>query len=231
VNDTVVVITGAFGALGSAVANAAAEQGRRTALLDIATPPATLHVLDPTRTLVVGSTDVASPSAARSAMAAVNDRFGRIDALINIAGGFRWQTIQDGDPQTWDELYRLNVTSTLNASIACLPYLRRAKAGRIVNIGAAAALKAGAGMGAYAAAKSAVHRLTESLADELKAEGITVNAVLPSIIDTPANRKDMPDADRSKWVAPVELASIILFLASDAASALTGALIPVTGRG
>jgi NAD(P)-dependent dehydrogenase (short-subunit alcohol dehydrogenase family) len=231
VNDTVVVITGAFGALGSAVANAAAEQGRRTALLDIATPPATLHVLDPTRTLVVGSTDVASPSAARSAMAAVNDRFGRIDALINIAGGFRWQTIQDGDPQTWDELYRLNVTSTLNASIACLPYLRRAKAGRIVNIGAAAALKAGAGMGAYAAAKSAVHRLTESLADELKAEGITVNAVLPSIIDTPANRKDMPDADRSKWVAPAELASVILFLASDAASALTGALIPVTGRG
>ena len=230
-NDTVVVITGAFGALGSAVANAAAEQGRRTALLDIATPPATLHVLDPTRTLVVGSTDVASPSAARSAMAAVNDRFGRIDALINIAGGFRWQTIQDGDPQTWDELYRLNVTSTLNASIACLPYLRRAKAGRIVNIGAAAALKAGAGMGAYAAAKSAVHRLTESLADELKAEGITVNAVLPSIIDTPANRKDMPDADRSKWVAPAELASVILFLASDAASALTGALIPVTGRG
>jgi NAD(P)-dependent dehydrogenase (short-subunit alcohol dehydrogenase family) len=231
VNDTVVVITGAFGALGSAVANAAAEQGRRTALLDIATPPATLHVLDPTRTLVVGSTDVASPSAARSAMAAVNDRFGRIDALINIAGGFRWQTIQGGDPQTWDELHRLNVTSTLNASIACLPYLRQAKAGRIVNIGAAAALKAGAGMGAYAAAKSAVHRLTESLADELKAEGITVNAVLPSIIDTPANRKDMPDADRSKWVAPVELASIILFLASDAASALTGALIPVTGRG
>jgi NAD(P)-dependent dehydrogenase (short-subunit alcohol dehydrogenase family) len=231
VNDTVVVITGAFGALGSAVANAAAEQGRRTALLDIATPPATLNVLDPTRTLVVGSTDIASPSAARSAMAAVNDRFGRIDALINIAGGFRWQTIQDGDPQTWDELYRLNVTSTLNASIACLPYLRRAKAGRIVNIGAAAALKAGAGMGAYAAAKSAVHRLTESLADELKAEGITVNAVLPSIIDTPANRKDMPDADRSKWVAPAELASVILFLASDAASALTGALIPVTGRG
>jgi NAD(P)-dependent dehydrogenase (short-subunit alcohol dehydrogenase family) len=164
-------------------------------------------------------------------MAAVNDRFGRIDALINIAGGFRWQTIHDGDPQTWDELHRLNVISTLNASIACLPYLRRAKAGRIVNIGATAALKAATGMGAYAAAKSAVHRLTESLAEELKAEGITVNAVLPSIIDTPANRKDMPDADRSKWVAPAELAAVILFLASDAASALTGALIPVTGRG
>jgi len=231
VNDTVVVITGAFGALGSAVANAAAEQGRRIALLDIAAPPATLNVFDPTRTLVAGSTDVASPSAARLAMGAVNDRFGRIDALINIAGGFRWQMIQGGDPQIWDELHRLNVISTLNASIACLPYLRQAKAGRIVNIGAAAALKAGTGMGAYAAAKSAVHRLTESLADELKAEGITVNAVLPSIIDTPANRKDMPDADRSKWVAPAELASVILFLASDAASALTGALIPVTGRG
>lgn len=230
-NDTVVVITGAFGALGSAVANAAAEQGRRIALLDIASPPATLNALDRTRTLVVGSTDVASPSAARSAMAAVNDHFGRIDALINIAGGFRWQPIHGGDPQTWDELHRLNVISTLNASIACLPYLRQAKAGRIVNIGAAAALKAGTGMGAYAAAKSAVHRLTESLADELKAEGITVNAVLPSIIDTPANRQDMPDADRSKWVAPAELASVILFLASDAASALTGALIPVTGRG
>jgi len=122
------------------------------------------------------------------------------------------------------------VKTAANASRAALKLLRASPAGRIVNIGAAGAVKAAAGMGAYAAAKAGVHRLTESLAEELKADGVTVNAVLPSIIDTPANRADMPDADFSAWVAPADLAEVILFLASPAARALTGALIPVTGR-
>ena len=124
----------------------------------------------------------------------------------------------------------MNVTTALNASRAAMPYLRLSKAGRIVNVGANGAIKAAAGMGAYAAAKSGVHRLTESLAEELKGDGVTVNAVLPSILDTPANRLDMPDADFSAWVSPRDLAAVILFLVSPEAQAVTGALIPVTGR-
>jgi NAD(P)-dependent dehydrogenase (short-subunit alcohol dehydrogenase family) len=116
------------------------------------------------------------------------------------------------------------------ASRAAVPYLRQSKQGHIINIGANAALKASAGMGAYAASKAGVHRLTESLAEELKGDGITVNAVLPSIIDTPANRADMPNADFSKWVTPQALADVILFLASPQAQAIIGALLPVTGR-
>jgi NAD(P)-dependent dehydrogenase (short-subunit alcohol dehydrogenase family) len=112
--------------------------------------------------------------------------------------------------------------------MAALPHL--ASGGRIVNIGANAAARAGLVMGAYTASKSGVARLTESLAEELKERGITVNALLPSIIDTPANRRDMPDADFSRWVKPEQLAATIVFLLSDEASAITGALIPVVGR-
>ena len=115
------------------------------------------------------------------------------------------------------------------ASMAALPHLPDGR-GRIVNIGANSALKAGAGVGAYTASKAGVMRLTESLAEELKPRGITVNALLPSIIDTPPNRADMPDADFDRWVKPEQLAEVIVFLLSDAASAITGALIPVTGR-
>lgn len=127
-------------------------------------------------------------------------------------------------------MYRLNVLTAATASRAAIPHLKRSAAGRIVNVGSAAALKAGLGMGAYAAAKSAVHSLTQALAEELKGDNVTVNAVLPSIIDTPTNRVDMPNADVSSWVAPADLAAVMLFLASEAATAITGALVPVTGR-
>jgi NAD(P)-dependent dehydrogenase (short-subunit alcohol dehydrogenase family) len=126
-------------------------------------------------------------------------------------------------------MYALNVTTALNASRAAIPHLVASGSGRIVNVGAMGALQAGSGMGAYAASKSGVHRLTEALAAELKGQ-VTVNAVLPSIIDTAANRASMPKADFAKWVTPKELAEVILFLASDAASAVTGALLPVNGR-
>jgi NAD(P)-dependent dehydrogenase (short-subunit alcohol dehydrogenase family) len=126
-------------------------------------------------------------------------------------------------------MYSLNVLTALNASRSAIPHLLASRAGRIVNIGAIGALQAGSGMGAYAASKSGVHRLTEALAAELRGK-ITVNAVLPSIIDTAANRASMPKADFSKWVTPQELAHVILFLASDEASAVTGALLPVSGR-
>ena len=136
----------------------------------------------------------------------------------------------EGDPAIWDQMFAVNLKSALFTSRAAIPFLRQSRQGRIINIGANAALKAGAGMGAYTASKSGLHRLTESLAEELKAAGITVNAVLPSVIDTPANRASMPKADFAKWVTPQELAEVILFLASDAASAVTGALLPVSGR-
>ena len=157
------------------------------------------------------------------------ERFGRLDALLNIAGGFIWQTTDDADP-AWARMFALNVTTALNASRAALPHLKASSEGRIVNVGANGALKAAAGMGAYAASKAGVHRLTESLAEELKDTSVTVNAVLPSILDTSQNRADMPDADPAKWVQPSDLARVMLFIASPESRAVTGALIPVTGR-
>jgi NAD(P)-dependent dehydrogenase (short-subunit alcohol dehydrogenase family) len=220
----VVVVTGAFGVLGAVVAKAAAARGARVALIDFATtPPAGLG-----EAMALPGVDLTDPAAAAAAMAAVADKLGGIDTLLNIAGGFRWETLEDGD--SWSQMYSLNVVTTANACRAALPWLKKSSAGRIVNIGSAAALKSGMGMGAYAAAKSGVHRLTESLAEELKGDNVTVNAVLPSIIDTPVNRADMPKADFSTWVAPADLAEVILFLASSQAKAVTGALVPVVGR-
>ena len=160
----------------------------------------------------------------------VKAKFGRLDALLNIAGGFQWETVEGGKDDAWERMYALNLMTALNACRAALPYLIESGAGRIVNVGAQSALHAASGMGPYAASKSAVHRLTESLANELKEKSVTVNAVLPSIIDTPGNRREMPKADFDRWVAPADLAAVMLFLASDEAKAITGALIPVTGR-
>ena len=221
----VIVVTGALGALGKVVAQAALARGARVAGVDHAQAqtPAT-----PTR-IELGGVDLSDAAQAKTAIDAAASHFGRLDALINIAGGFAFETVAEGDSKTWQRMYALNVATALNASRAALSHLASAGAGRIVNIGAMGALQAGAGMGAYAASKAGVHRLTEALAAEWKGK-ITVNAVLPSTIDTQANRASMPTADFAKWVSPKELADVILFLASDAASAVTGALIPVSGR-
>jgi NAD(P)-dependent dehydrogenase (short-subunit alcohol dehydrogenase family) len=227
-----VVVTGAFGALGGAVAEAASQNGASVAALDYAAaPPAGLADRLGPAALLLGGIDLAAPAGADGAMAEVKRKFGRIDALINIAGGFRWEKIADArNDDAWERMFAMNLKTALNASRAAIPHLMESGAGRIVNVGAEAAIHAAEGMGPYAASKAAVHRLTESLAEELKLKGVTVNAVLPSTIDTPLNRKEMADADFSRWVAPAELASVMLFLASDEASAVTGALIPVTGR-
>lgn len=225
-----IVVTGGFGNLGRAVAQAAAKRGATVAALDVGSrPPADQAAELGPRALQLGGVDLASEEGARKAIEEVVARSGRLDALVNIAGGFRWQTVEAGDVATWDLMFAMNLKTALNASKAAIPHLLKSGAGRIVNVGAQSALKAAAGMGAYAASKSAIHRLTESLAEELKNRGVTVNAVLPSVIDTPANRKEMPEADFSHWVAPADLAAVILFLASDEARAVTGALIPVTG--
>lgn len=221
----VVVVTGAFGILGSAVAAAAAEQGARLGLIDFASDgPA------PVGALKLGGVDLTDAVQAGAAIDAIGEQLGGVDVLMNVAGGFTWQTLQDGSIEQWPGMYRLNVLTAANASRAAIPYLKRSAAGRIVNVGANAALKVGMGMGAYAASKAGVHALTQSLAEELKADGVTVNAVLPSILDTPTNRADMPNDDPAKWVSPGDLAAVMLFLASEAATAVTGALLPVTGR-
>ena len=218
------VITGGHGVLGRAVLEAALAEGLNVAIIDHARGQ-----IAPDGVLELGGVDLTDSAAARGAMQAVAGRFGGVDALLNIAGGFVWQTVDDPAP-AWDRMYALNVTTALNATRAALPWLKQSQEGRIVNVGANGALKAAAGMGAYAAAKSGVHRLTESLAEELKTTSVTVNAVLPSILDTAQNRTDMPDADPAKWVRPAELARVMLFLASPDCRAITGALIPVTGR-
>jgi NAD(P)-dependent dehydrogenase (short-subunit alcohol dehydrogenase family) len=225
----IVAVTGSFGQLGLAVVRAALGAGAQVAALDRARSPADTMALD--GVLAMGELDLAEPDTAVRALDQVAARFGGLDALVNVAGTFRWEKLEQGSLDTWDLLYRVNLRSAVSASKAALPHLARRGSGRIVNIGAgAAAAKAGAGMGAYTASKAGVAKLTESLAEELKDRGVTVNAVLPSIIDTPANRADMPNADFSRWVAPRAIADVIVFLLSDQASAVTGALIPVSGR-
>jgi NAD(P)-dependent dehydrogenase (short-subunit alcohol dehydrogenase family) len=226
-----VIITGAHGSLGAAVARAFASAGARVALLDHSPhPPAGLLDACGASPVSIGGVNLSDAAAATAAIDLAQSQLGGLDVLVNVAGAFRWQTIAEGDSATWDLLFAVNVKTALNSCRAALPYLRHSSAGRIVNIGANAALKAAAGLGAYTASKAGVHRLTESLAEELKKDGITVNAVLPSIIDTPANRADMPQADFSTWVTAEALAAVIQFLASAQAQAITGVLLPVTGR-
>lgn len=222
----VVIVTGGFGVLGRAVATAFAAQGDKVARVDFAAdaPDPNPDGID------IGGTDLTDMGASLRAVDQVLSAFGGIDILINIAGGFTWQTLRDGDIAAWQRMFAMNVLTSATMTKAALPALEKSRQARVINIGAGAAVQAGAGMGAYAAAKSGVHRLTESLASEMGAS-ICVNAILPTIIDTPTNRMDMPDADTSSWVKPEAIADVALFLASPAARAINGALIPVNRGG
>jgi NAD(P)-dependent dehydrogenase (short-subunit alcohol dehydrogenase family) len=220
--DKVVVITGAFGALGRAVAEVAKAQGARVVSIDYAPAP------DASDPLAFGGIDLSRYEAAERVINEARGKAGAIDALLNIAGGFAFAKLADSDDALWDRMNAINLKTTVHACKAALPHLIESN-GAIVNVGAFGALKAGPGMGAYAASKEGVHKLTQSLAEEMKGK-VRVNAVLPSTIDTAANRKDMPKADFSAWVAPADLAQVMLFLASDDAHAITGALLPVTGK-
>ncbi|MGH8114881.1 MAG: SDR family oxidoreductase [Rhodanobacteraceae bacterium] len=225
--DKRIVITGAFGSLGTAVVQATQAARAKVAAIDRAGAPVAGSDLGAAH--VFGDVDLADSAQAKAAIDATAKVLGGLDALVNIAGTFRYETLTDGSAETFDLLYRINLRTAVAASKAALAHL--SGGGRIVNIGAASAFfKAGTGVAAYTASKSGVMRFTESLAEELKSRDITVNALLPSIIDTPPNRKDMPKADFAKWVKPQQLADVIVFLLSDQASAITGALIPVTGR-
>jgi len=219
-----VIVTGGFGVLGHAVAEAFAAQGDKVARIDFV-PEATVALPG---ALDVGGVDLTDAASTEAALARIVETHGGIDVLINVAGGFTWETLGEGSIASWARMQTMNLMTAATITQKALPQLTRSADGRIVNIGAGAAIKAGMGMGAYAASKSGVHRLTEALAEELAGTSVTVNAVLPSIIDTPTNRADMPGEDFAKWVQPAAIADVILFLASPGARSITGALIPVT---
>jgi NAD(P)-dependent dehydrogenase (short-subunit alcohol dehydrogenase family) len=196
------------------------------ALLDKAPAPAGLAE----DVVALGGIDLGDAAAAREALNEVARRCGGLDGLVNVAGGFKWETVEAGSIETWDRLYALNLRTAVLASQAALPHLLARGGGRILNISSPASAQAALGTGAYAASKAGVARLTEAMAEEFKDRGITVNAVMPSTIDTPANRADMPQADHSRWVSPRALARVLVFLLSAEAAPINGALIPVKGR-
>lgn len=221
----VVAVTGAFGQLGRAVTDEVLRQGGRVAMLGHS------HGATAPEGAAAWDVDLTSLAGVTRALGEAAQRFGGLHGLVNVAGGFRWQKLADSpDLAEWTALFNTNLLTCVTACKAALPHLQRAGAGRIVNVGAMGAVKGAAGMGAYAASKAGVMRFTEALADELKLQSITVNAVLPSTIDTPANRADMPQADASRWVPPAQIAGVVCYLLSDEAAAVTGALVPVTGK-
>jgi NAD(P)-dependent dehydrogenase (short-subunit alcohol dehydrogenase family) len=223
-------VTGAAGNLGRAVAAAFASAGAALVLLDRDNESLrAAHGIQVERRLLLGA-DLLDAAAVGNAVGTAVDRFGRIDVLCNIAGGFRMgHPVHETPEDIWELMLDLNAKSVIHTARAVVPGMIAAGRGKIVNIAALAGLGGKASMGAYSAAKSAVIRLTESMSAELRDQGINVNCILPSIIDTPQNRADMPGADPRRWVAPEALAEVVLFLASDAARAIHGAAIPVTG--
>jgi NAD(P)-dependent dehydrogenase (short-subunit alcohol dehydrogenase family) len=228
--DRCVLLTGAAGNLGRALAAAFAARGAQLALVDLKREALEKAYGAENERRLLAPANLLEQREVDAAVRAVLARFGRIDVLVNVAGGFRMgEAVHETSDATWDFLFDLNARSLLHAARAVVPHMLAAGGGKVVNIGAFAAQRGGAHMGAYAAAKSAVIRLTESMAAELREKNVNVNCVLPTIIDTPENRAAMPAADPARWVAPADLANVILFLASDAARAVHGAALPVTG--
>lgn len=223
--DQVAVVTGASGALGGVLATAFTDAGARVAALDLK-PAADLPG---DRTLSV-QVDLTDEDSVRTAVTRVMDRFGRVDMLANIAGGFAMgPKVHETSLEDWTRMLDLNARSVFLMCRAVLPHMLTQGGGKIVSVAARVANAGKGNMAPYSVAKSAVARLTESMAAEYRAQNINVNCIMPGTIDTPANRRDMPDADFSKWVPPAALADVICFLCSDGARAINGAAVPVYG--
>ena len=231
-SNQTVLVTGAGGNLGRALAHLFARRGARLVLLERdAAHLRQLYGDDNERQMLLAA-DLLVQGQVDAAVSAAQERFGGIDVLCNIAGGFRMgPPVHETPDEDWDFLFNLNTKSVVHAVRAVVPGMIAAGGGRIVSVAANAALKGVAGMAAYCASKDAVIRITEAMAAELKDKGINVNCVLPSVIDTPENRAAMPNADPGRWVSPDALAEVIAFLASEGARAINGAAIPVVGRG
>lgn len=227
----IALITGATGALGRVVARQFYDAGATLALTS--TDEQKLHqlfadlALNPDH-LLIGGVNLSDPAQAEAAVQQVVQRFGRIDILVNTVGGYKGGVpVHQTSVEDWDSMLTLNARVAFIISRAVIPVMLQAGGGKIVHVAGRAALAGSAGVAAYAAAKSAVVRLTESLAAELKEHHINVNCVLPGTIDTPANRAAMPDADFSRWVRPEAIGEVIMFLCSPAARALHGVAVPV----
>ncbi|WP_408587940.1 SDR family NAD(P)-dependent oxidoreductase [Novosphingobium sp.] len=217
------IVTGGFGALGRAVCSELLSAGHRVVAMDIASPPGGFTVN------AIGQLDLADERAVAEGYAKAEQMLGGIDGVVNVAGGFLWETLADGTIRNWERMLSMNLLTAAISCKAALAHLR--PGGSIVNIGAAAASNTATGMAPYAASKAGVMALTEGLSAELSERNIRVNAVLPTIIDTPKNREDMPEADFSAWVQPAAAAKAIAFLLSSDSSAINGAGIKLsTGR-
>jgi NAD(P)-dependent dehydrogenase (short-subunit alcohol dehydrogenase family) len=233
ISGKVAIVTGASGNLGHAVARAFLASGAKLALFDHHNHQLESHFGDlgghPMDLLVVGA-DLTNAESTEAAVERVAGHFGRIDILVNTVGGFRGGTPLHKTPiETWDFLMGLNARTVFFTCRAVIPHLIEGGSGKIVNVAARAALSGSANMAVYTASKSAVLRLTEAMAAELKGKGINVNCILPGTLDTPQNRQERPGEDYSRWVTPEAMADVIVFLCSDAARAVHGALIPVYG--
>jgi NAD(P)-dependent dehydrogenase (short-subunit alcohol dehydrogenase family) len=232
-SDKVILVTGPAGNLGSAVAYRFDSAGAQLALFDRQPDRLEKVFRDLSKSpnhLLLGSVDLTDPDAVETAVKRVIDHYGRIDVLVNTAGGYHAGTpVHETSLDTWDFMLNLNARTALIMCQAVIPFMIKAGSGVIINIGARPGLKGVANAAAYGASKSIVIRLTESLSAELKRHGINVNCVLPGTIDTARNRKDMPNAKFDRWVKPEAIADVILFLSSDAARAIHGASIPVYG--
>lgn len=213
--SNVVIVTGASGALGRAVVARLKADGAAVAAVDAA------KVVEIDADLVLSGVDLADAAAVGAAIEAVVSALGGVNGLANIAGGFVWEPVVGSEAETWDRMFRTNLLTAALASRAALPHLLK-QGGAIVNVGAAGAVDPAAGMAPYAASKAGVMAMTRSLADELRGRGVRVNAVLPTILDTPTNRRDMPDADPAGWIRPVDAAEVIAFLLSGASVAVNG---------
>ena len=230
----VVMITGSAGNLGLAVARAFLDAHASLVLIDRA-PDRLAHLfpelVNSEDHFLAQSVDLTDATAVAETVDEALRQFDRIDVLINAAGGYRASTSVDATPlEDWDFLFNLNARSIFITSRAVIPAMRRQGHGKIINVASRSALRGEANAALYSASKSVVVRLTESMAAELRDAGVNVNCVLPGIIDTPINRKAMPNGDFSRWVQPEALAEVIAFLASDAAREVTGAAVPVYGR-
>ncbi len=234
--NRVALVAGGSGALGGALLRRLVAAGARVAATD--RKPERLAAalaaegLAPGERLTVHGVDLADRAAVEALVAEVVARHGRLDHLFNVAGTFAAaESVEATSDDLWARLWDANFRATLHACAAVAPVMKRQGGGTIVNVGSRASLHGDAGVVAYSVSKTAVVRLTESLAAEGKRHGVRVNCVLPGTIDTPANRAAMPAADASAWVDPDALVDALLFLASDAARAVHGAAIPVFGLG
>ncbi|MBW2244956.1 MAG: SDR family NAD(P)-dependent oxidoreductase [Deltaproteobacteria bacterium] len=220
-----IIVTGGTGALGRALVGSFLDHGDRV-VVPWLVPEERDHAsgIWKGRAVELIEADIAEDAGARRVAAAA----GSPDVLVNGAGGFAFGgPLQDTPLDTWDQMYRINVRTAVAMSRAVLPGMLERGSGSIVNICSQAAADAPPEISAYSASKSAVAVLTRSLDHEGAARGLRANAVVPTTIDTPANRASMPDADHASWTRPEQIAQVILWLASDAAGAVRGALIPV----